>query len=188
MGYFVDTNSFLDHRVIFVAACSSFVTLFILSIFNKCHYIKHKGELDALKSQQSQQYIEPLLNNAEDTEEKQQQIQVSESSITLLCKDMITEDFYIHEKTQDYFEKDIFLNLIPKDTNWTKRRIKLLIDDSDNYNEQLHLLMLDNFNPINIEPKTNMCINELCNGIKLFNQWRKWKNGSDSITGWKYRT
>ena len=31
---------YLDHRVIFIAACSSFITLLMLSIFDKCYYIK----------------------------------------------------------------------------------------------------------------------------------------------------
>eukprot|EP01084_Bolivina_argentea_P192039 329736_1 len=172
----------IDFKILYVAALSSFITLLVSHIVNNYEYIYI--QIKEYTGKESDIGSNKTLTSGHAMLKRKDTISVSESSMSLICKDMITKDFYAHDKTEDYFKTDEFLNLIPKDPNWVNRKIKLLIPDADNYSHQLHEIMLDNFSPLLIEPKSNICLPDITKAMNLYNQWRKWPVGEK---GWKFR-
>eukprot|EP01084_Bolivina_argentea_P098598 177182_1 len=172
----MSSDAYLDYRLIFIAACSSSITLLLLNII-------HRFQIDLFAD--SSHNI-PSSDSLQTDDEKTDIPQMTESN-ALLFADMISPDFYIHSKSDTFFESDEYLNRIPfNNPNWHKTKIKLLIDTR--YTEELHQMMLDNFDPKSFEPPSNPHLSEITTAMNRFNQWRRWSVQTPHVPGWRYRT
>ena len=176
----------------FIAACSSFITLLILSLFDKLNYLKHQqthspptrraynDEISETKE------CDPAYSEKVDQEmDNKQDYQIDSALPTAAANEMINvEQYYLHQSVDNYFESQSYLQRIPDNKQWINRRIQLLLPSNTKYSEKQHQSMLNSFDPSLIEPDSNECKPEIIKVIKLFNQLRRWPNDTE----WKYRT
>ena len=126
--------------------------------------------------------IDDIEQTSDDTkeEEEEKQIDLIDSIQTFQppkpTQFQINKMKQIRSKHPDFFHSPNYLNLIPNDPNWISRPLKL-----KNATQKQHDAMLDAF-VIPDEPFAYK--SDIEDAIRLFNKWRKWKNGNE----WKERT